>query len=88
MIVPSDADSQDSPPITTKNVTDCATGVLVLALRVPPRTALERLRDAARRHGVALAELAEAVVIVASGGLPRSPGHWDVLSEEWGDLLH
>ena len=87
MAVPPDGEPQDlisDPPVPA---THHATGVLVLALRVPPRTAFQRLRDAAHRHGVELVELAEAIVIVASGGLPNSPGHWEVLTEEWGDLL-
>jgi hypothetical protein len=64
-----------------------AVGVLVLALRVSPRAALQRLREVAYRHGIEPNDLAEAIVMVAAGRVPNCPRHWDVLNKEWGELL-
>ena len=77
---PHDSDAQE-------DFMSLAVGVLVLALRVSPREALQRLREAACRHGIERNDLAEAIVIVAAGDVPNCPGHWDVLNKEWGELL-
>ena len=76
-------DDSDAP----EDFISVAVGVLVLALRVSPRAALQRLREAACRHGIEQNDLAETIVTVAAGGIPNCPGHWDVLNEEWGELL-
>lgn len=74
-------------PDTPEDLISVAVGVLVLALRVSPRAALQQLRKAAYRHGIDQNDLAEAIVMVAAGGTPNCPEHWAVLDKEWGELL-
>jgi hypothetical protein len=80
-------DSRPQHPDAPEDFMSLAVGVLVLALRVPPRAALQRLREVADRHGIEQNDLAEAIVMVAAGGIPNCPEHWDVLYREWGELL-
>jgi hypothetical protein len=80
-----DSGAQDSD--APEDFVSVAIGVLVLALRVSPAAALQRLREVAYRHGIEENDLAEAIVMVAAGGIPNCPGHWDVLNKEWGELL-
>ena len=64
-----------------------AIGVLVLALQQPPEAVAHALKAAARRHGLRLHELADAVVTAAQGRRVPEPLLRRVLWEEWGDLL-
>lgn len=80
-----DAGPQD--PDAPEDPVSVAVGVLVLALRVSPRAALQQLRKAACRHGIEQNDLAETIVTVAAGGIPNCPQHRDVLNHEWGELL-
>ena len=64
-----------------------AIGVLVLALQQPPEAVAYALKAAARRHGLRLHELADAVVTAAQGRRVPEPLLRRVLWEEWGDLL-
>jgi hypothetical protein len=74
-------------PDAPEDLISVAVGVLVLALRVSSRAALQQLRKAAHRHGIDQNDLAEAIVMVAAGGTPNCPEHGDVLDKEWGELL-
>ncbi len=64
-----------------------ATGVLVLAHRVPPDVANSALVAAAHRYGVAVEALAAAVVARAGGLATGDAWLSRAVRVEWGDLL-
>jgi hypothetical protein len=64
-----------------------ATGVLVLALRLPAPDAEDALKSAARRYRVAVEDLASAVAATASGTEVTNRHLATIVRSEWGDLL-
>ena len=70
-----------------RQVVDQAVGVLVLALRLTPDTAEERLARVARRHLLTAERLGAAVLAAASGKHLDDPLARKVAWQEWGDLL-
>lgn len=64
-----------------------ATGVLVLALRVPVHAAEQALEAAARRYRVPVGDLASAVATTAAGAEVTDRELATVVQVEWGDLL-
>jgi hypothetical protein len=64
-----------------------ATGVLVLALRLPAPDAEDALHAAARRYRVAVEDLASAVAATASGAEVTNRRLASIVRSEWGDLL-
>jgi hypothetical protein len=64
-----------------------ATGVLVLALRLPAPDAEDVLHAAARRYRVAVGDLAHAVAATASGAGVTNRHLEAIVRSEWGDLL-
>ena len=64
-----------------------ATGVLVLALRLPPPDAEGALHAAARRYRVPVVDLATAVAATASGVEVTNRHLATIVRSEWGDLL-
>jgi hypothetical protein len=68
-------------------VTAHATGVLVLALRLPAPDAEDALHAAARRYEVPVGDLATAVALTASGAAVTNRHLEAIVRSEWGDLL-
>lgn len=70
-----------------RRVVDQAVGVLVLALRLTPDTAVQLLARVARRHLLTAERLGAAVLAAASGKHLDDPLARKVAWQEWGDLL-
>ena len=64
-----------------------ATGVLVLALRLPAPDAEDALHAAARRYRVPVGDLATAVATTAAGAEVTNRHLATIVRSEWGDLL-
>lgn len=68
-------------------VVEQARGVLVGAGCATPEFALKELVRASREHGIALEDLAAALVEVASGRAPENTLLRKVVWQEWGDIV-
>ena len=80
---PDEGDAMTAEAVTWER----AIGVLVLALQQPPEAVAYTLQAAARRHGLPLHALADAVETAAQGRRVQEPLPRKVWWEEWGDLL-
>lgn len=78
--------SHDPEP-AQERATAHATGVLVLALRLPPPAAEGALQAAARRYRVPVGDLASAVAATAAGAEVTNRHLATIVRSEWGDLL-
>jgi hypothetical protein len=66
---------------------DTAEGVLIGIRRIAAADAFDELVSAARRHGVSVFTLAEALVALASGNEAPQPAAARAARTEWGALL-
>ncbi len=66
---------------------DTAEGVLIGIRRIPAADAFDELVGAARRHGVSVFALAEALVALAGGAESPDAAAVDAARTEWGALF-
>ena len=66
---------------------DTAEGVLIGLRRIPATDAFDELVSAARRHGMSVFTLAEALVALASGNECTEPATARAAHAEWGALF-
>ena len=75
------------PRGTRTRALDTAEGVLIGIRRIGTADAFDELVSAARRHGVSVFALAEALVALASGNDAPEPTAARAARTEWGALL-